>query len=262
MNCYNSSEHLREALQSVMAQTFTDFEIVFWDNCSTDESPAIANSFGERIRYFRGDHTVPLGAGRNLAIARARGKYIAFLDCDDLWDPAKLGGQVALFEANPRLGLVTTDTIVFDGKRELRRVFASSKPGRGMVYEDLIRRQWISMSSAMVSREALASLTEDPSAWNGGWFDETLNVCEEADVFYRIAHDWELDYVDAPYTRWRVHGSSTTFRKFAQFARLYPGKTAEAVSRFRRAARRHRGAPQDAQHFRGRRCPLARRPRR
>ena len=72
MNCYNSSEHLREALQSVMAQTFTDFEIVFWDNCSTDESPAIANSFGERIRYFRGDHTVPLGAGRNLAIARAR----------------------------------------------------------------------------------------------------------------------------------------------------------------------------------------------
>ena len=45
MNCYNSSEHLREALQSVMAQTFTDFEIVFWDNCSTDESPAIANSF-------------------------------------------------------------------------------------------------------------------------------------------------------------------------------------------------------------------------
>lgn len=234
MNCYNSSEHLREALQSVMAQTFTDFEIVFWDNCSTDESPAIANSFGGRIRYFRGDHTVPLGAGRNLAIARARGKYIAFLDCDDLWDPAKLGSQVALFEANPRLGLVTTDTIVFDGKRELRRVFASSKPGRGMVYEDLIRRQWISMSSAMVSREALASLTEDPSAWNGGWFDETLNVCEEADVFYRIAHDWELDYVDAPYTRWRVHGSSTTFRKFAQFARetryilekqrkLYPG---------------------------------------
>ena len=103
-----------------------------------------------------------------------------------------------------------------------------------MVYEDLIRRQWISMSSAMVSRAALASLTEDPSAWNGGWFDETLNVCEEADVFYRIAHDWELDYVDAPYTRWRVHGSSTTFRKFAQFARetryilekqrkLYPG---------------------------------------
>ena len=50
MNCYNSSEHLREALQSVMAQTFTDFEIVFWDNCSTDESPAIANSCGERIR--------------------------------------------------------------------------------------------------------------------------------------------------------------------------------------------------------------------
>ena len=70
MNCYNSSEHLREALQSVMAQTFTDFEIVFWDNCSTDESPAIANSFGERIRYFRGDHS----AGRWTESCHSPGK--------------------------------------------------------------------------------------------------------------------------------------------------------------------------------------------
>ena len=108
---------------------------------------------------------------------------------------------------------------MFDGTRELKRVFAASQPGRGMVYADLIQRQWISMSSAMVRREALEGLAGGPGVWAGGWFDERLNVCEEADVFYRIAHDWELDYVDAPYTRWRVHGQSTTFRKFAQFAR-------------------------------------------
>ena len=219
MNCYNSDEHLRSVLDSVMKQTWTDYEVIFWDNCSTDTSPQIARSYGDRVRYFRGTEKVPLGAGRNLAIARARGEYIAFLDCDDLWEPDKLERQVALFEANPRTGLVTTDTWVFDGTRKLRRFFEGARPARGMVFAELIRRQWISMSSAMVRRQALAGLTADSDAWNGGWFDESLSMSEEADVFYRIAHDWELDYVDAPLTWWRVHGHNSTLRRFAEFSR-------------------------------------------
>ena len=238
MNCLNSSRDLREAMDSLMAQTFTDFEVVFWDNCSTDESPAIAQSYGEKVRYFRGESIVPLGEGRNLALAQARGRYLAFLDCDDLWKPTKLERQVALFEANPRVGLVCTDTEIFDGRRVLKRLFAETSPQRGMAVAALMQRQWISMSSAMVSREALTSLSAEKissgQGINGGWFDQSLNVCEEADVFYRIAHDWQLDHVDEPLTLWRVHGANTTFRKFGQFAdetlrilekhrALYPG---------------------------------------
>ena len=154
MNCLNSSRDLREAMDSIMAQTFTDFEIVFWDNGSTDESPAIAMSYGEKVRYFRGETTVPLGAGRNLALAQARGRYIAFLDCDDIWRPRKLELQVGLFEANPRVGLVSTDTEIFDGKRVIKRLFAETHPARGMAFAALMERQWISMSSAMVRAEA------------------------------------------------------------------------------------------------------------
>lgn len=77
----------------------------------------------------------------------------------------------------------------------------------------------------MIRRSTLDALNE--------CFDESLNMCEEADLFYRIAHDWELDYVNAPLTRWRVHAHNTTFRKFGKFAaetllilekhrRLYP----------------------------------------
>ena len=238
MNCLNSSRDLREAMNSLMAQTFTDFEVIFWDNCSTDESPAIAQSYGEKVRYFRGESIVPLGEGRNLALAQARGRYLAFLDCDDLWKPTKLERQVALFEANPRVGLVCTDTEIFDGKRVLKRLFAETSPQRGMAFAALMQRQWISMSSAMVSREALTSLSAEKissgQGINGCWFDQSLNVCEEADVFYRIAHDWQLDHVDEPLTLWRVHGGNTTFRKFGQFAdetlrilekhrALYPG---------------------------------------
>lgn len=219
MNCLNGEKHLQSAIDSVLKQTFQDFEIIFWDNCSTDASPDIARKSSDKLRYFRGETKVSLGAGRNLAITQARGEFIAFLDCDDLWEPDKLARQVELFDKNPRTGLVTTDTVVFCQDKVLRRVFEGAAPARGMVFPELVQRQWISMSSAVVRRQALADLTGDKTAWNGGWFDEDLNVSEEADVFYRIAHDWELDYVDAPLTRWRVHGENTTLRRFAEFAR-------------------------------------------
>ena len=157
---------------------------------------------------------------------------LAFLDCDDEWLSTKLEKQVMLFNANPRLGLVSTDTEMFSEKGTLSRMFESDASGAGGHGWFPAKRPLnpgqcgISMSSAMIRKSALDSL--------GEWFDESLNVCEEADVFYRIAKTWELDHVDEPLTRWRVHGVNTTFRKFGQFAdetlrildkhrKLYPG---------------------------------------
>mgnify|MGYP002552365761 CR=1 FL=1 len=163
MNCYNSAEHLREAMDSVFRQSWPDWEIVFWDNCSTDDSAAIAQSYGEKVRDFLAEKTVPLGAARNLAIAKAEGSLLAFLDCDDEWLSTKLEKQVMLFNANPRLGLVSTDTEMFSEKGTLSRMFESTHPARGMVFRELMTRQWISMSSAMIRKSALDSL--------GEWFD-------------------------------------------------------------------------------------------
>lgn len=224
MNCYNSAAHLREALDSVCNQTYQDWEIIFWDNASTDESPRIAQNYGAKVQYFRAPQTTPLGEARNLAIAQAKGTLIAFLDCDDLWLPQKLEKQVPLFQ-NDLVGLTCTDTELFSEKKILSRFFSTTRPERGMVFRALVQQQWISMSSAMIRKSALESLDQ--------WFDTSLNVCEEADVFYRIAKSWELDYVDECLTRWRVHEVNTTFQKFGQFAdetlailakqrRLYP----------------------------------------
>ena len=78
MNCYNSARYLREALDSIFQQTFKDYEIIFWDNQSTDDSSKIARSYGAPLKYFRGEEFLPLGAARNSAIEKATGKYIAF----------------------------------------------------------------------------------------------------------------------------------------------------------------------------------------
>ena len=106
MNCFNGEKYLREAIDSVYAQTYKNWEIIFWDNASTDNSAEIAKSYDEKLRYFRGEKTVPLYAARNLALKQAKGKYIAFLDCDDYWLPQKLERQVEIFESDKKIGLV------------------------------------------------------------------------------------------------------------------------------------------------------------
>lgn len=238
INCLNGERYLPAALDCLKGQTFQDFEIIFWDNGSIDGSADIAQAYGPRLKYFKSKQTVTLGEARNMAIAQSCGKYIAFLDCDDLWRPGKLQKQVDLFERNDKLGLVCTDTEICKGKKFLHNLFTLAKPARGNAFGQLMVRQWISMSSAMVSKVALDSIAAKAQAVtpvkDDEWFDVSLNVCEEADVFYRIAHDWEIDYIDEPLTVWRIHDSNTTFEKFGQFAeetiriinkhrKLYPG---------------------------------------
>ena len=80
MNCYNGEKYLREAIDSIYAQSYENWEIIFWDNCSTDSSAEIAKSYDEKIKYFTVSSKLELGEARKLATEHARGKYLAFLD--------------------------------------------------------------------------------------------------------------------------------------------------------------------------------------
>src|SRR5664279_817293 len=96
MNCLNGERFVRQAIQSVYDQTFSDWEIVFWDNASTDATATIANSFSDgRLRYFRSEKTVALGQARQWALAKARGDWVAFLDHDDALLPQRVERQMA-----------------------------------------------------------------------------------------------------------------------------------------------------------------------
>ena len=88
MNCYNGEEFLQEALESVQAQTYKNWELIFWDNQSSDKSSTILKSFNEpRFRYYYAEEHRNLYDSRNLAIQVSKGDFIAFLDSDDSWIP-------------------------------------------------------------------------------------------------------------------------------------------------------------------------------
>ena len=98
MNGHNGGEYLAEAIDSVLEQTYTNWEILFWDNLSTDNTRSILESYSDnRIKYFCAEEFTPLGEARNNVIEKAQGELLGFLDCDDLWLPEKLERQVPLF---------------------------------------------------------------------------------------------------------------------------------------------------------------------
>ena len=110
---YNSADFIDEALKSVFDQTYKDLEIIVVDDGSTDDTRAVLEKYGDRVNYHYQDNNGPASA-RNRGIKLARGKYIAFLDADDLWLPTKLEKQVALFKNRENLGFVTTGVCSFD----------------------------------------------------------------------------------------------------------------------------------------------------
>lgn len=205
MNCLNSEKYLRAAIDSVYAQTYSNWEIIFWDNASSDSSADIARSYQDgHLRYFRGANTVPLGQARNLAIEQSRGEFIAFLDCDDLWLPEKLEKQIPLFLADPEVGLVYSDTYFFNENGSQTRLHSRKIPYRGRRFQELLNSYAISLETAMLRRAALDSLSY--------WFDEQFNFIEEYDLFVRIGLYWKIDFVPEVLAKWRVHGESWSWR--------------------------------------------------
>lgn len=205
MNCYNSAEFLPQALDSVYGQSYPNWEIVFWDNASTDNSAEIAQSYGGRVRYFRSDRTYYLSKARNLAFQQARGDYIGILDCDDIWLPSKLEKQVRLFEENSTLGMTYSDSIFFDDDGDKIRLFQCVSPQRGHIFGYLVKQNFISSETMMFSRRALEKLPY--------LFDEAFSIIMDYDLSLRLAYRFPSDYVEEPLSKWRMHGESGSYKK-------------------------------------------------
>ena len=107
INCYNSEKYIYECLKSAIDQTYTNIEIIIWDNCSNDDTSKIIHSFDDnRIKYFRNEKHTTLGDARILASAHIKGEYLAILDSDDIAYPNRISDQFSFFNLNPDIYLI------------------------------------------------------------------------------------------------------------------------------------------------------------
>ena len=197
VNCYNSEEYLEEALESIKQQTYEDYEVVFIDNCSTDNSAAIAKRFGEKLKYYKTERTIPLGSGRNYALARCSGDYVAFLDCDDLWEKDKLAIQVKIMDEYPDCSITMSNIYMLNMDYGTKSVAIDKNVKPLLDLNDFVIDYEFGMSSFMVRKKTIETMPYR--------FDERLSYAEEYDFFIRLACLGEIRYTPEVLSTYRVH---------------------------------------------------------
>jgi len=200
---YNYARYLPAALESATRQTFTDLEVIVVDDGSTDQTPLVVRPFqaDRRVRYHRIEHA-GVAAAKNVGVRLSRAPLVAFLDADDVWMPTKLARQVALFRADPELGVAHTRRWLID--EQGRRLEYEQPPlFRGRVLRELFRTNFICFSSAMVRRAVLDAV---------GLFDETLPLSVDYDLWLRVALRYRFDHVDEPLVEYRTGHANLSSR--------------------------------------------------
>jgi glycosyltransferase involved in cell wall biosynthesis len=192
---YNAERYIRQAIESVLAQTYSRLEVLVVDDGSTDGTADLVRAFAPTVRYIRRENGRQ-AAARNTGIRAATGEIVAFLDADDVWRPEKIEKQLALLRQQPELGLVYCSMIEIDPEgREL----AVRRPGmRGQPTCAILLGQagGGSGSTAIVPRRVLDKV---------GLFDEALPPCEDTEFLWRMSCDFPIDFVDEPLVGYRLH---------------------------------------------------------
>ncbi|MGA3083323.1 MAG: glycosyltransferase [Thermodesulfobacteriota bacterium] len=184
---YNRSFFVLEAVDSIFKQTFKDFELIVVDDGSIDGTAEALNPYKGRLIYSFQDHQ-GVSTARNRGIQTARGKWVAFLDDDDLWLPEKLKTQIDFFSKNPEGMICQTQEIWI---RNGRRVNPREKHRKysGDIFAPSLLLCLVSPSAVMIQRELFEQV---------GCFDETLPACEDYDLWLRISAQFPIFLIDQP----------------------------------------------------------------
>jgi len=203
MNCFNGEKYLKEAVDSVFSQTYKNWELVFWDNQSTDNSADIFNSYDDpRLKYYYAPEHTDLGGGRACAWPYLRGDFVAILDTDDVWLPTKLERQIPFFDDSD-VGIVISDTLFFNENNE-KPLYGKDFPAKGWVFEELLEQYFVSLETVVIRKETALKLDYA--------FDPEFSFIADFDLVLRMSRISKLALCPEVLAKWRVHGESDTWK--------------------------------------------------
>ena len=186
---YNRAPFLKKAIESVLSQTYQDFELIVVDDGSKDETSRLISSYKSRIEYIKQENRGP-GSARNLGISTAQRDFIVFLDSDDWWDKDKLSVQLKEMQENPIYSVSHTQEIWYKDGRLLNQKKKHRK-FHGYIFDKCLPLCVVSMSTAMIRRELFDRI---------GLFDESMACCEDYDFWLRTSVNHKFLLIDKSLT--------------------------------------------------------------
>ena len=210
----NGKDFIREALDSILMQSFTSFEIIVVDDGSDDFDYATLTTIDPRIRTLRLEGR-GVSQARNAGMRQARGEFIAFLDADDVWFPGKLAAQVRYFDCHPEVGVVFGGFIRWtaDGQGKFAPAqslwkdcseLTEAEPARsGWIYTRLLLGVLVGMNTAVIRRSVYQAV---------GGFNPSMRVGEDYDFWLKAARITQMHALAGAVAFYRIHGSSAMHR--------------------------------------------------
>ena len=229
---YNMAAYLPLAVRSALNQTYRDIEVLIVDDGSTDDTNSVVKPFLEdpRTRYIF-QQNKGQAAAKNRGINESRGRYVAFLDADDLWTHEKLERQLPLFRRSATVGVVYSRVAYIDETGKELGV-ADNELFKGQVSGPLLIRNFIGFGTSIVKKECFDRL---------GVFDERLQMGIDYDLWLRLSTEYEFDFVDRPllhYRLWPGQMSNNCKKRYVSgiaimqsFLDRFPGAVAERVEK-------------------------------
>ncbi len=225
---YNYAHFIEDCLKSIFAQTYNDFEVIVVDDGSTDHTSKVLAAYRKDIHYIYQENK-GLPAARNTGIKASKGKYLAFLDSDDLWLPEKLAEQVRIIREDSDMGIIFSDANAFQEGTILREsILKEEKICTGFCFQRLFMGNYLIMPTVLIRKSCLTK---------SGLFDETLTAVEDYDLWLRIAAFFKIGFVDKILAMYRVHPSNMSkdfcrlldneIRVIQKIIKMYPEKMIE-----------------------------------
>ena len=208
MNCFNGEHYLDDALKSVLDQTYKNWELIFWDNKSADNSRNIFKKFNDsRFKYFLSEKHTTLYEARNSAIQKAQGEFLAFLDTDDIWLKDKLKKQIPLFEDNS-VGLVYGNFWLFNKSNIIRkkRIFSKDKLEKGIITEPLLKNYTVGLLTIVIRKKFLSNLKEV--------FNPKYDVIADFDFVIKFSANYKFNCIQDAVAIYRQHEKQLSKKLF------------------------------------------------
>ena len=205
MPTYNRADYLKKAVQSVLNQTINNFEIIVINNYSTDDTLDVIKAFNDgRIKVINFKNEGIIAKARNQGIMQSIGKYITFLDDDDLWCPDKLELQIKYLDEHPEFDLVYSNALIIDEHGNKNGLLMNSKQAKtGRVFLNLLYENFVPILTVLMKREIFESigpLTEDTS----------MIGREDYECWLRASLKYNFGYIDKPLALYRIHSEGVS----------------------------------------------------
>lgn len=203
INCHNGEKYLSKCLKSILDQSYNNWEVIFWDNCSNDNSEKIYKNFNDkRFLYFKSKELTNLSIARNLAVSNTKGKYVCFIDVDDYWETNKLEEQIKVIEKK-NAALVFTNFHIKNSLNNKKKIFISSKIDNKNITNFFLKKYPVGISTIMFNKDIIKE----------NLFDEKYHIIGDFDFVMRASLKYKIFGINNSLVTIQLHESNETKKK-------------------------------------------------